>query len=368
MLAAATALAIAPPAAAQRGGQVAVVFLDAVTKGPVSETVPVYGRLVSRRAGPVAARVGGAVAEIKVEVGDRVKVGAILARLVGATLKAKRALKAAELEEFRARVKTARAQVALAGQALRRLERLRQSAAFSNARFEDKRAEVERYRSATREVRAKVKQAQAELEMADIALSYTEIRAPYDGVVSKRHTGVGAFLGVGQSVVTLIDDAAMEIEAEIPAVLIAGLRPGSLVPGKFEDGARFSAIVRAVVPEENALARTRTVRFAPRFGDRTAGTDTPAVNQSVLLDVPIGAPRTIVSVHKDAIIRRQGQTVVFAVVKGKAELRPVRIGVAIAARFEVLNGLSPGEKVVIRGNERLRPGQEVRPQARSGAS
>ena len=376
-LAALALLALAQPAAGQRAKRVAVVVLDAVAKGPVHETVPVYGRLVSRRTGPVAARVRGAVAEIKVEVGDRVAVGALLARLVGETLDAERALKAAELEEYRARVKTADAQLALARQSLRRIERLRRSAAFSHARFEDKRREVERFRSAAAEVRAKVKQAKAELRMADIALSYTEIRAPYAGVVSKRHTEIGAFLNVGQPVVTLIDDTALEVEAEVPAVRIAGLSAGATVPAAFEDGTGFTAIVRAIVPEENALARTRTVRFAPRFAPRgvgravggaVGGTAAPAVNQSVLLNIPVGAPRTIVSVHKDAVIRRQGGTIVFTVIDGKAALRPVRLGIAIAARFEVLEGLAPGELVVIRGNERLRQGQKVRPRAKSGAS
>lgn len=98
------------------------------------------------------------------------------------------------------------------------------------------------------------------------------------------------------------------------------------------------------------------------------GTAAPAVNQSVLLNIPVGAPRTIVSVHKDAVIRRQGGTIVFTVIDGKAALRPVRLGIAIAARFEVLEGLAPGELVVIRGNERLRQGQKVRPRAKSGAS
>lgn len=359
------AFALTQPAAGQRAKRVAVVVLDAVVKGPVRETVPVYGRLVSRRTGVVAARVGGAVAEIKVEVGDRVATGALLARLVGETLEAQRALKAAEIEEYRARVKTAETQVALARQELRRIERLRRSAAFSSARFEDKRRDVERSRSAAAEVRAKVKQAKAELRMADIALSYTEIRAPYAGVVSKRHTEIGAFLSVGQSVVTLIDDTALEVEAEVPAVRVTGLRTGATVPAKFENGAGFTVIVRAIVPEENALARTRTVRFTPRFTD---GAIAPAVNQSVLLNIPIGVARTIVSVHKDAVIRRQGQTMVFSVTDGKAELRPVRLGVAIAARFEVLSGLAAGEMVVVRGNERLRQGQKVRPRTKSGAS
>ena len=76
--------------------------------------------------------------------------------------------------------------------------------------------------------------------------------------------------------------------------------------------------------------------------------------------VPIGKPRKVVSVHKDAVITRGGQKIVFATVAGKAERRVVRLGSAVGSRFEVLEGLGIGDVVVVRGNERLRPGQAIK--------
>ena len=76
--------------------------------------------------------------------------------------------------------------------------------------------------------------------------------------------------------------------------------------------------------------------------------------------MPIGPKRDVVSVHKDAIIREAAGAVVFVVVDGIARKRPVELGEAFGARFEVLAGLAPGDQVVVRGNERLRPGQSVR--------
>jgi multidrug efflux pump subunit AcrA (membrane-fusion protein) len=77
--------------------------------------------------------------------------------------------------------------------------------------------------------------------------------------------------------------------------------------------------------------------------------------------LPLGVPRQIVTVHKDAVLKRQGISLVYVVSEDNtAQIRPVELGDATAARFEVLSGLAPGETVVVRGNERLRPGQSIR--------
>jgi multidrug efflux pump subunit AcrA (membrane-fusion protein) len=111
------------------------------------------------------------------------------------------------------------------------------------------------------------------------------------------------------------------------------------------------------VPEENPLARTRTVRFTADFGRNGKHI---AVNQSVRLLIPVGPSRSIVSVHKDAVLLRGGRKVVYVIEGGQAKIRPVKLGDAVGSRFEVVSGLKPGEKVVIRGNERLRPNSRVR--------
>ena len=62
---------------------------------------------------------------------------------------------------------------------------------------------------------------------------------------------------------------------------------------------------------------------------------------------------------KDAIITGAQGSIVYVAADGVAEIRPVRTGEAIGHRFEVLQGLGPGELVVVRGNERLQPGQSI---------
>jgi hypothetical protein len=127
---------------------------------------------------------------------------------------------------------------------------------------------------------------------------------------------------------------------------------------RLDNGSGLRAVVRAVIPAENSLTRTRPVRLVPDFGgNQQAGL---AADQSVTVLLPIGEARQVVSVHKDAVISRGGKSIVFAIVGDKAELRPVVLGEALGGRFEVLDGLVPGDIVVVRGNERLKPGATVR--------
>lgn len=340
----------------RRGGP-ALVEVDAVQRGPVVETVPVYGRIVAPQSGVVAALTKGAVNKVFVKVGDRVAAGDVLVTLQADMNKSERALKAAELAEYRAKVGTARVQLKLAEQELARIERLRQSAAFSGARYNDKQRDVERVRSMLSEALAKVEQARAELAIADLNLGYTNIKAPFAGVVSERHVNKGAYLSVGQKVVTMINDHALEIEADVPSVHISGLKKGTRVSVNPELGKSFSADVRAVLPVENPLARTRTVRFIP-VAD--GGAHALATNQSVVVGVPSGPMRIALSVHKDAVVHRDGRPIVFVFDKGHAALREVTLGGAFSSRFEVVAGLNAGDLVVIRGNERLRDGQPLR--------
>lgn len=350
-----------------RGGP-AAVQIDIVKRGSQVETVQVYGRVIARQSGDIAARTRGAIGSIKVRVGDRVTKGIVLVTLISDMLQSERGIKSAEVKEYSAKIRAARAQLALATQELRRLERLRKSAVFSVARYQDKLRSVERFKSELAAARAQSDQAKAELRMADINLYNSKIRAPYDGVISARHVEVGNYVNVGAKVMTLLNDASLEVEAEVPANRLGGLMPGADITVVPEHGNVFRARVRAVVPEENALSRTRLVRFTPKFTSRD---NSVAANQSVILHIPSGAARDAVTVHKDAITQRRGKRVVFVVEeddegKKKAMIRGVKLGDAFGNRFEVLKGLKPGDQVVIRGNERLRPRQSVRIQSATG--
>jgi RND family efflux transporter MFP subunit len=241
-------------------------------------------------------------------------------------------------------------------QELARLDGLKNSAAFSKGRHEDTRQQVVVEQSSVGVAMARKERAEANLALAEIDLYYAEVRAPYDGVVTLVHTETGSWVTSGGPVVSMVGDRQLEIEADVPANRIPALESGMVVSIALDDDSLYQAVVRVVVPEENPLTRTRQVRFTPdvEMADRAL-----AVNESVVLQVPAGPSREVVTVHKDALITRQGQTLVYIAADGKANIRPVKIGVAVGGRFEVISGVASGELAIIRGNERLRPGQGV---------
>lgn len=377
----AVAALAAPPAAAQ---ETVAVKVDAVKRQPMSQTFTVIGRLVARRHGVVAARVEGAVTALAVDVGDRVGKGDVLAVIDPDRMRWRRDVAAAEVAEGKAsvanaearlamaeaRVAVAEARLAIARQELARLEGLTDSAAFSPARYDDQRqkvseaigeldvarAEVQEALSLIDQNRARTARAEATLKLAAKNLADTEIRAPFAGVVTLRHTEIGAYLEFGDSVVTLVNDRDVEVEADVPYNRLAGLAPGVPVVFRLDDGVRYRAVVRAVGAEENPRTRTRPVRFTPRFDTVP---DDLAAGQSAAVDIPIGPPREVVSVHKDAVVHEPDGAVVYVVAGGVAERRKVALGEAVGTRLEVLSGLEVGELVVVRGNERLDPGQPV---------
>ncbi|MDA1089264.1 MAG: efflux RND transporter periplasmic adaptor subunit [Proteobacteria bacterium] len=358
---AAAMIAVAAPAMAQTTKNDDTppmqVGTDAVISETLSQTVLVIGRLVARQTGVVAARINGPISEIRAKVGDRIKAGNIIAVLLNDTLKWSLELQTANEQQSQAAVITRKARIKLRIQEMQRIERLMESAAFSQARLDDKRQDVAVAESELVEASAQLASARANRKLAEINLYNATIRAPYSGVVTKRHSEVGAYVKVGDPLVTLVDDTNLEIEAEVPAARTVGLKPSTKIDVYINSTTRITATVRAIVPEENPQTRTRTVRFIPEFSSHQSDL---AANQSVTLQLPVNSAKTAITVHKDAIISQKGITLVYLAKDSKAQLRPVRLGEAVGTRFIVNSGLTPGDLVVVRGNERLKPGQDIR--------
>ena len=145
----------------------------------------------------------------------------------------------------------------------------------------------------------------------------------------------------------------LELEANVYSGLAQSLAVGTVVEGQL-DADTFTTEVRAVLPFENDRTRTRIVRFSV-----DAATSGLVPGQSVALRLPSGPSVSVLSVHKDAIIYRRGQPQVFVVDNDSAQPRDVRLGDGTGNRFEVLDGLTEGDLVIVRGNERIQPGQAV---------
>ena len=323
------------------GAPPSLVKIDRVIREEFGQTMPVIGRLVSRQSGPIAARIAGAVEAVLVEVGDQVEAGDVLVELVTNRLEW-------ELKQREAELAQSEAELSIRRNELTRLKRLRNSAAFQQSRYNDVELEVAN-------LEASVAGARASMELARLNLDYAKVRAPFSGTVTLRQTEAGAYVNIGTPVVTLVNDQSLEVEADVPGDRTGGLRPGTTVAIE-TGGMSFPATVRAVVADENPLTRTRAVRFTLPPG---AGNNQLTPNQSVTVRLPIAASRPIVSIHKDAVIDRLGQNIAFVVKGDIVEMRTLQLGEAVGNRLEVLQGVSPGDDVVVRGNERLRAGQPV---------
>lgn len=333
----------------------ALVQVDEVRTEPLDQTRSVLGRIVTKQQGQVAARVGGRVAMVAVDVGDRVELGAPIVELDAEPVQYSLDLANAEYETAVADQATADAEIALLESELARLARLKQSAAFSKAQLEDKTRQITVAKQRMSAATARLGQYQAKQRASAKDLDDMVIKAPYAGVVSRRLVSPGAYVRQGDPVIALIDDQSLEVEADVPVDQLTALTPGASLE-VIIGGKRYNATVRAVIPEENPLTRTRAVRLTPDFGDQATSM---AVAQSVTLKVPVGLSRDVMTVNKDGVIQRPNGAIVFLVRDLAATPQPVQLGAAVGGRFEVLGGLEEGDLVVIRGNERLRPGQAV---------
>jgi len=329
------------------------VTVDVVETAPLVQTVDVLGRLVSRQGGVVAAQVAGPVVSLPVQVGDSVQKGDIIAEININELLARQSVWQSEVQRAEALVTTRKAESKLARQTLNRLSKLNSTRTVDRASYDDARQQEVISAARLGEAQSAAESAQANLRLAEVFLENRRVLAPYTGIISNRNTEVGSYVRVGDAVVEMLGNGSLEIEADVPVDRLAGLAPAAEVETLINNKP-VAARVRAIVPVENPRTRARAVRFTAPLEAANY-----AVGQTVVVKVPLGAPRNIMAVHKDAIIRRGSDAIVYVVVDNIANPRPVELGEAVGVKFEVLSGLSDGDNVVIRGNERLRPGASV---------
>jgi RND family efflux transporter MFP subunit len=352
------------PVLAHAQDRAAMVGVQTVEPRTLTETVPVFAEVVTAREGAVASRVAGSVDRVDVLVGNRVEQGDVLVELNPDLLTIRVAAARAQVAEAEASVSTAQVRLESAETVFGRIEALRGSSSFSQGRFDDAQADVAEARAQLAEARARKDTAEARVEEASYELSRSKIRAPFTGIVLETNTIPGAYIQAGTPVVRLLDTESFEVQASVPSRYVDSLVPGQEVQAHLETGERLTLTLRAILPVEDPATRTRAVRLsAPDFATRANIAD----GQSLTVDIPVGPAREVLSVPKDALVQARGGWTVFVATDGKAMPRPVTIGVPSGDRYEVLSGLSNGDVVVVRGNERLRPGQDIAPSPVEGA-
>lgn len=355
-LAALVIVTVSQPLWAQ--GRPAGVGVQTIEMRMLADTVPVFAEVVTARDGSVATRVAGNVDRVLVQPGQPVRAGDLLLALDTELLSILVEQAEAQVTEAQAGLSTAQVRRDRAQATFDRLDALRASNTVSAGQFEDAEIGLREAQSQVIEAEARAKSATTRLAEAQYRLDRSQLTAPFDGVVLEISTIPGAFLQAGTPVLRLLDADALEVQASVPARYVGALTPGQEITARLEDGTTLPLAIRAVLPLEDPTTRTRSVRLQ---GEALNAVNSIAVGQSLTVEIPVGAARNVISVPKDALIQGQGGWTVFVAAEGKAAPRGVSLGVPLGDRYEVLSGLQEGDVVVVRGNERLRPGQDIIP-------
>ena len=323
-------------AAGQMGGPALVKVAVASLKDMASETL-VPGTVVSRSDARLSAEVDGRLTRVA-DVGTFVAKGEVVAEIEGTALR----LQMAELE---AEVTRAEARLRFLDSEEKRFEKLAQSNLAAITQLEQTQSD--------RDVaRGDLQVAGARLEQTADRLARTRIRAPFDGIVVERLMTAGERAEEGSNVVRLVDQENLEVIARAPLEYFAFVRPTQLL--NVRAGTREALVeVRTVV----AVGDENTHQFELRLD--LVGSAFP-VGQTLRVAVPTSDSREVLTVPRDALVLRpEGHSIFVVDADNRAQQISVTVGAGQGDDIEVLGGVSAGDRVVIRGNERLQPGQAV---------
>lgn len=341
MLAAGACTGNAPADGESHGGPPAArVAVGQVSSGGVDAEWSFLGEVEALRHARLGAGAAGEVRRVEVRAGHWVKRGDLLVDVDPS-------LATARLREARAATLAGAAE---AEQAERDAERLRGAGpdVFSPAEIERAAAEMDRARAETERRREAAGEARAQL-------GRHRVKAPFAGMVARRMVDPGDWVQPGTTVIELVDPEHVEVIVSVPPELAQYMRAGQevrlqqrelSVPGKVR------VVVRALDPE----SRTVRVRVIP---DEPALWLLPGSAVEAKFSIRREEPGALV-VPRDALVYGISELHVMKVLDGKAERVPVEI--VARGNDQVLlraKGLAVGDSVVTRGNERLRPGQDL---------
>jgi RND family efflux transporter MFP subunit len=194
--------------------------------------------------------------------------------------------------------------------------------------------------------------AESRLAQNQDQLDRTRILAPFGGIVVERLMTPGERVDEGTQVVRLVDQENLEVIARAPLEYFRFVQRGQLLDLR-EESRSFVGQVRTVV----AVGNENTHQFEIRLD--LDGQSFP-VGQTLRVSIPTSETREALTVPRDALVLRpEGQSVFVVDANNQAQQVQVTLGVGQGDRIEILGAVSPGDKVVIRGNERLQPGQAV---------
>ena len=278
----------------------------------------------------------GRIAVLHAKEGEEVASGTPLLALDSKDLTAR--LRQAQAAQAEAEVKRSNAE-----RAYERTRALRQKGIAAEQDYDDVKAELDRARAASEVARANAAFAEAEL-------AETTVYAPFSGTLGQLRVDEGAFVREGEALGLLVDDDPLEIVFAIPERYVGQAKQGQPVEVSVTSlpSESFPGAVNFVAPEVDAESRTLTIKATIPNGARKLRAGQFATVSLALQQHPGAAV-----IPEAALVPTRSKTVVFVVEDDQATARTVRTGVRLPGRVEIVEGLRPGETVVVTGHERL---------------
>ncbi|CAB1063644.1 hypothetical protein D1BOALGB6SA_8428 [Olavius sp. associated proteobacterium Delta 1] len=323
----------------QPGPPPANVTVAKVASGTVAPQAEFIATVFYQEISDTAAEMSGLVEAVLFEEGQRVQEKQILVELGSELLHKRRQAAISSYEQILSEVQIARID-------LKRRQILYKKKSISEQSYDEN-----RYRVIGLEKRAAALKAQ--VEQFEIELKKKIIRAPFNGVVIKRHVDRGEWVSEGETVAVIGKDDTIDIVADLPERFIPFIKDGMQISATV-NGHDLSGKVIAIVPRGDVATRTIPIKI------RMANDSALIEGMSARVILPTADRIQALIVPRDAVISKFGQNVVFAAADSRARMIPVKvIGYSGLEAGVESTGLKAGMFVVIEGNERLRDKQAV---------
>ncbi len=315
----------------------AAVIVDRARVTHMAPSVDVPGTVVSRFDSRLASELEANLSWIA-DVGTAVSKGDTVARLEVITFR---------LYEMEAESRVARekARVIFLQSEKARLEQLAENNLSAKSQLDQTISDL-----AVAEADQKI--AEAQLGQAKVAMYVTQIRAPFDGIVTEKLRNIGERLNVADEVIRLVDPKSIEVVARAPLNTVNFIKVDDVLAlhNDYRDG---EGSVRTIVPFGNPQSHMFEVRL-------NVDSEAWTVGESVRLSMPTAAAKEVLTVPRDALVlRREGAFVYRIDAELKAEQVSVITGLGAGSLIEVIGDINAGDRVVTRGAERLSTGMMV---------
>jgi RND family efflux transporter MFP subunit len=197
-----------------------------------------------------------------------------------------------------------------------------------------------------------IRRAEVSVAQTRRRIAQTRVLAPFTGVVVERRVQIGEFVGRGSEVARLVDTENREIRAQAPLSVSSYVQEGLEVSVEHQGSATLSPVKR-VIRVGDERSRMFEVRIA-------ANDPAWVIGSPVRVALPSSDPRELVAVPRDALVLRGSEIYVLRVTsENLVEKVSVDTGIGLGSLVEVIGDVNGGDRVVIRGAERLKAGQEV---------